>query len=39
MNISWWLPCLPRVAVCRDAKGELRVDQSFQITRGQGATV
>ena len=39
MNISRLLTSLPWVAVCRDAKGGLRVDESFQITRGEGATV
>jgi hypothetical protein len=39
MNISWWLTCLPCVAVCRDDMGGIRVDQSFQITRGEDATV
>lgn len=37
MNSSWVVDLNDAVAVYRDDKGKLRVDQSFQLTTGQGA--
>src|SRR5258708_12686014 len=37
MNSSWMVDLSDAVAVYRDYKGKLRVDQSFQMTTGEGA--
>ncbi len=37
MNNSWMVDLHDAVAVYRDYKGKLRVDQSYQMTTGQGA--
>src|SRR5262249_58999346 len=37
MNDSWVVDLNDAVAVYRDFKGKLRVDQSYQMTTGQGA--
>src|SRR5262249_8742514 len=37
MNSSWMVDLRDAVAVYRDYKGKLRVDQSYQMTTGQGA--
>src|SRR5262249_28122753 len=37
MNDSWVVDLQDAVAVYRDDKGKLRVDQSYQLTTGQGA--
>ena len=37
MNDSWVVDLKDAVAVYRDGKGKLRVDQSYQPTTGQGA--
>src|SRR5262249_13165470 len=37
MNSSWMVALRDAVAVYRDYKGELRVDQSYQMTTGEGA--
>jgi uncharacterized membrane protein len=37
MNSSWMVDLSDAVAVYRDNKGKLRVDQSYQMTTGQGA--
>src|SRR5262249_24128515 len=37
MNDSWVVDLQDAVAVYRAAKGKLRVDQSYQLTTGQGA--
>src|SRR5215471_10507867 len=37
MNDSWVVDLRDAVAVYRDYKGKLRVDQSYQMTTGQGA--
>jgi uncharacterized membrane protein len=37
MNNSWIVDLSDGVAVYRDLKGKLRVDQSYQMTTGQGA--
>src|SRR5882757_5187155 len=37
MNASWMVDLSDAVAVYRDYKGKLRVDQSFQLTTGEGA--
>ncbi len=37
MNNSWMVDLNDAVAVYRDYKGKLRVDQSYQLTTGQGA--
>jgi uncharacterized membrane protein len=38
MNSSWTVDLSDAVAVYRDYKGKLRVDQSYQMTTGEGAT-
>ena len=37
MNTSWIVDLNDAVAVYRDQKGKLRVDQSYQLTTGEGA--
>src|ERR1700693_3343296 len=37
MNSSWMVDLSDSVAVYRDYKGKLRVDQSYQMTTGEGA--
>ena len=37
MNTSWIVDLNDAVAVYRDEKGKLRVDQSYQMTTGEGA--
>jgi uncharacterized membrane protein len=37
MNSSWMVDLSDAVAVYRDYKGKLRVDQSYQMTSGEGA--
>src|SRR5882757_5288384 len=37
MNDSWVVDLSDAVAVYRDYKGKLRVDQSYQMTTGEGA--
>ena len=37
MNSTWMVDLSDAVAVYRDDKGKLRVDQSYQMTTGQGA--
>jgi uncharacterized membrane protein len=37
MNASWMVDLSDAVAVYRDYKGKLRVDQSYQMTTGEGA--
>lgn len=37
MNSSWMVDLSDAVAVYRDYKGKLRVDQSYQMTTGEGA--
>ncbi|HJZ72855.1 MAG TPA: DUF1269 domain-containing protein [Vicinamibacterales bacterium] len=37
MNSSWMVDLRDAVAVYRDYKGKLRVDQSYQMTTGEGA--
>jgi uncharacterized membrane protein len=37
MNSTWMVDLSDAVAVYRDHKGKLRVDQSYQMTTGQGA--
>jgi uncharacterized membrane protein len=37
MNSSWSVDLSDAVAVYRDYKGKLRVDQSYQLTTGEGA--
>jgi len=37
MNNSWMVDLSDAVAVYRDHKGKLRVDQSYQVTAGEGA--
>src|SRR6266542_2954669 len=39
MNDSWVVDLNDAVAVYRDYKGKLRVDQSYQLTTGQGAAL
>jgi uncharacterized membrane protein len=37
MNSGWVVDLSDAVAVYRDSKGKLRVDQSYQMTTGEGA--